>query len=154
MRWFEQDTSSARCIIIQFHRPAKLKLRRMDRSAWFPCVLPNMRFFYFSGNCPAGTVLQRRETALRELYCSGEKLPRGNCIAAERNCSAGIALGRGKTPCISAGGQDALDEKIRKSEVKKMDAGSNGAGSNGRSRNYWNKERMAAGFLRHFSLIL
>ena len=82
------------------------------------------------------------------------KLPCGNCIAAERNCPAGIALGRGKTPCISAGGQDALDEKIRKSEVKKMDAGSNGAGSNGRSRNYWNKERMAAGFLRHFSLIL
>ena len=38
MSWFEQGTSNARCIIIQFHRPAELKLKRMCRSMLLPYV--------------------------------------------------------------------------------------------------------------------
>lgn len=37
MRGFEQGTSKARCIIIQFHRPAELKLRRIYKGI-FPCM--------------------------------------------------------------------------------------------------------------------
>ena len=48
MSWFEQGTSNARCIIIQFHRPAELKLKRMCRSVFTPVCSPDIReFFYF-----------------------------------------------------------------------------------------------------------
>ena len=42
MSWFEQDTSKARCIIIQFHCPAELKLRRMYRSVCNVSALPHV----------------------------------------------------------------------------------------------------------------
>ena len=47
MRWFEQGTSNARCIITQFHRPAELKLKRMCRRISSPVCLPNIREFLF-----------------------------------------------------------------------------------------------------------
>ena len=47
MSWFEQGTSYVRCIIIQFHRPSELKLKRMYMSGMFPVCSPDIRDFYF-----------------------------------------------------------------------------------------------------------
>ena len=46
MSWFEQGASNARCIIIQLHRPAELKLRRMCRRVFTPVCSPDMREFF------------------------------------------------------------------------------------------------------------
>lgn len=43
MSWFEQGTSSARCIITQLHRPAELKLKRMYTRHLAPVCSPDIR---------------------------------------------------------------------------------------------------------------
>ncbi|MBS5725610.1 MAG: hypothetical protein KHW59_07520 [Clostridiales bacterium] len=55
MSWFEQGTSNPRRVIMQFHRPAKLKLKRTAMGFSPACSLPDTRDFYFQRK--AGGVL-------------------------------------------------------------------------------------------------
>ena len=45
MRGFEQGASTARCTIIQFHRPAELKLIRICERYAFPVCSPDIQGF-------------------------------------------------------------------------------------------------------------
>ena len=75
MRGFEQGTSNARCIIIQFHRPAELKLKRNRDRKCFPVCLPDIRDFF-------GFI---ESTAFYETKCSAGVSQRGKAAAAEKN---------------------------------------------------------------------
>ena len=78
MRWSEQDTSNPRCIIIQFHRPAKLKLVRICAEGLFPVCSPDIRVFYFSA---------AQSSQIKFLQEGGRHMPghsQRNSITADR----------------------------------------------------------------------
>lgn len=52
MRGFEQGASTARCTIIQFHRPAELKLIRICERYAFPVCSPDIQGFLLLGQGP------------------------------------------------------------------------------------------------------
>ena len=62
--WFEQGTSSARCIITQFHRPAELKLKRMYTRHAAPVCSPDIREFYFFGKGGASCGAQSKSQSI------------------------------------------------------------------------------------------
>lgn len=65
MSWFEQGTSSARCIITQLHRPAELKLKRMYTRHLAPVCSPDIRelLLYYSkkGGASNGTQFMQQD---------------------------------------------------------------------------------------------
>ena len=63
MSWFEQGTSSARCIITQLHRPAELKLKRMYTRHLAPVCSPDIRELLFlkEGGASNGTQFTQQD---------------------------------------------------------------------------------------------